>query len=196
MRVVIVIGSSLAAAALLGCNPSTDFASLVGSNRLPPLADLKKEAIILGRSGGKSGEYILNIEVRPNNNVLVKTYHENSMSAPVAMERLQISPTKADGLRRILWRLRPGIKASDQNSVPIGCRYVYDAGSLWSVTFVRPDDLANLVVFQLPYPESCATPAYEEAKQLIQQVLGALPPSNVVRRFPAGRQRALGTYTP
>lgn len=179
---------------LVGCNPSAEPASLVGATESPPLADREQETIIIGRSGG-SGKDLLNIEVRPNNKVVFAAYRKENMETPAAKESLQLSPAKAESLRRMLWRLRPD-RASAQNSGPIGCRYVYDVGSMWSVAFLRAGDPAHMVVFELPFPENCKAPAYGEARQLIEQVLRALPRSEVMHRFPDGRFRALGTYTP
>lgn len=193
VRVLVFVSCSLAPLALACCNPSAETVSLVGAPKPPPLAYLERETIIIGRSAGSGGNDTLNIEVRPNNNILIAAYRKGNLETPAAREELQLSSAMAEGLRRMLWRLRPEDGASAQNSVPIGCRYVYDAGSMWSVTFVRAGDPVDMVVFELPYPEYCKTPAYREAKQLIEQVLEALPRSEVVRRFPAGRYRALGT---
>lgn len=196
MRILIVASFSWASLTLAGCNPATESTSLVGVSKPPSLAFLKTETIIIGRGAGRDGEDTLNIEIHPNDDVLISAYRKGNRNVPAAKESLKLASGRSEGLRRMLWRLRPADRASAQNSIPIGCRYVYDAGSMWSVIFMHADDPENMAIFELPYPDYCKTPAYGEAKKLIEQVLGALPRSGVVRQFPAGRYRSLGTYRP
>jgi hypothetical protein len=192
---VVAIGAS-AALAVAGCHRASEPPkSLVGATKLPSPADLQKETIIIARMGGKDANDQLNIEVRPTDQVVAAHYRGRDR-ALVAQESLHVSAQQAESLRRMLWRLRPDDGAPAQKTIPLGCHYVYDAGFDWAVAYLREDKPANFLEFTLPYPEYCNTPAYAEARELIGAVVGALPRSDVVQRFPPGKLHPLGTYSP
>jgi len=185
-----------AALALTGCDRTAEPPkSLVGATRLPSSADLHKETIIIARKGGQDWNELLNIEIRPTNQVVAAHYHGEDKT-PVAQESLKVSVQDAEQMRRVLWRLRPDDGAPAEKTVPVGCRYVDDAGFDWGVMYWREDKPANFLEFSLPYPEFCKAPAYREARALITAVVGALPRSNVVERFPPGRYRPAATDLP
>jgi hypothetical protein len=170
--------------------------SLVGATRLPSLADLRKETIVLAREGGTDGKEVLNIEILPGGEVVTARYRRPDMKNPVAKEQLQLSSEDVGRLRLMLWRLRPDGAAPADKTIPLGCRYVFDAGSEWDVAYVREDRPDELIMFSLPHREYCKTPAYAEARELIGAFLKALPSADLVERFPAGRSYPLGTYSP
>jgi len=175
----------------MGCHrASEEPKTLVGATKLPSSAELHKETIVIARMGGEDAKDLLNIEVRPTNEVVVAHYRGHD-KALVAQESLKVSVQDAERMRRMLWRLRPDDGAPAQKTVPIGCEYVYDAGFDWAVAFAREDKPANFLQFSLPYPRYCKTPAYAEARALITVVVGALPHSNVIEQFPP-----VGTHSP
>jgi hypothetical protein len=185
-----------AALAFTGCHrTSEEPKTLVGATKLPSSADLHKETIIIARMGGKDAKDLLNIEVRPTNQVVAAHYggHHKTL---VAQESLKVSVQDAEAMRRMLWRLRPDDGAPAQKTVPVGCHYIYDAGFDWAVVYVPDDKPANYLAFSLPYPEYCKAPAYMEARALITAIVGALPRSSVVERFPPGRFHPAATYSP
>jgi hypothetical protein len=195
MRFEVLAIGAWAAFALAGCQRAAAPAkSLVGATKIPTSADLNKETIIIARMGGKDAEDTLNIEIRPTNQV-VAAHYRGQDKRPVAQDNLSVSAGQAERLRQMLWRLRPDDGAPAQKTIPLGCNYVYDAGFDWAVAYVREDRPADLVQFTLPYPEYCRTAAYTEARELIGAVVGALPRSTVVQRFPTGRFHPLGTYS-
>ncbi len=169
--------------------------SLVGAKNLPSMADLHKETIALARMGGKDAKDTLTIEIRPTDEVVV-SHSRGQDKAPLAQETGHLSGVKAESIRRRLWRLRPDDGAPAQNTIPLGCHYVYDAGYDWAVAYVRKDKPANFAMFTLPYAEYCNTPAYAEARDLIRAVVAALPHSNVIQQFPSGRFHPVATYSP
>lgn len=192
---VVAVGA-LAALALEGCDQeSQPPRSLVGATKHVASADLHKETIIIARMGGQDAEDLLNIEIRPTNEVAAAHYRGHD-KRPIAQENLKVSAQDVERLRRMLWRLRPDDGAPIQKIVPVGCHYVYDAGFDWAVVYVREDAPANMLEFTLPYPEFCKAPAYTAARRLIGDVLGALPRSTVVQRFPPGTYHPSGTYSP
>jgi hypothetical protein len=166
--------------------------SLVGATKLPSSAELRKETLIIARMGGKGADDLLNIEIRPTNEVIAAHYRSPDKSKPIAQEKLNVSADEAERLRGLLWRLRPDAA----QTTPVGCDWVYDAGFDWAVVYVREDRPANMLTFTLPYPEYCKTRDYAEARELIEAVVKALPRSNVIQRFPPGKYHPLGTYSP
>jgi hypothetical protein len=173
-----------AALALTGCNRiSQEPKSLVGATNLPSSDDLHKETIVIARMGGQDAKDLLNIEFRPTNQVVAAHYRGQDKTL-VAQESLKVSRQDAERLRRMLWRLRPDDGAPAQKTVPVGCYYVYDAGFDWAVAYVREDRPANYLQSSLPRAGECKAPEYAEARMLIATVVGALPPSNIVQRFP------------
>jgi len=156
--------------------------------------------IVIARMGGRDANDLLNIELWPDNTVVAAHYRQADRDyhqATLAREKLQASAQVVKRLRETFWRVRPEDHASAQNSVPLGCHYVYDAGFDWEVVFVRPDKPAGsqLLEFVLPYPEYCQSAAAAKARTLINDAIQALPRSNVIQQFPSGRYHPLGTYS-
>jgi hypothetical protein len=145
--------------------------------------------------GGPDAKDLLNVEIRPTNEVVTAHYRGPDKTL-VAQENLKVSAQEVERLRQMLWRLRPDDGAPAQKTVPVGCHYVYDAGFDWAVDYVREDRPARFLEFTLPYSGYCKTPAYAEARQLIDDVLAALPRSDVVQRFPPGTYHPPSTYSP
>jgi hypothetical protein len=185
-----------AALALGSCNHEPKpLPSLVGATELPSSADLNKESIVLARVGGSDGKDLLNIEIQPTGQ-LIASHIRDRDKLPVAEEELHLSRPEVERLRTMLWRLRPDDDAPAEKTIPLGCHWVYDAGEEWQLGYARRDRPANLVLFALPYPEYCRSPAYFEARDLIGEVMRALPPSKVIQQFPPGRFHPFAIYSP
>jgi hypothetical protein len=196
MRFTIVAMGGLACLALGCCNRApARLPSLVGATKLPAPADLHKEVIVLARVGGSDAKDLLNIEIRPNNQVIADHYRGRD-KPPVAHEDLHVSAQDVERLRRMLWRLRPDDGAPAEKAIPLGCHYVDDAGEEWQIGYARRDRPAHLELFELPYAEYCRSRAYIQARQLIADTINALPHSKVIEQFPSGRFHPLGTYSP
>lgn len=185
----------LAMILVTGCKPEPEpNSSLVGATELPAFADLEKETIVLARSHENDGNDLLSIELNPTGDLLVSHYRREGRPLPpdfedrlIADERLRISPLQLQRLRNKLWRLRPDDGAGVNQSIPVGCHWVYDGGEDWQLFFFRKERPEDAVIASLPYPRQCSSRAYVEARQLLAEVTRNLPASEILARFLPGR---------
>ena len=155
--------------------------SLTDAKNLPSESDLKKEIIIIWRD--VRDDKLLNYELHPDNQLLVRLYRRGAQDKPLAEDRIVMGAREADQARRLLWRLRPENDASEAKSLPLGCDYVTDRVAATGVAFSR-DNLSHLELFSLPFPEECQSPAAQEARTILVDVLRSLPKSNVAAPYP------------
>lgn len=161
--------------------------SLVGGGKLPQKSALAEETIVIGTGNAAD---VINVEIRPNNQVVVSHYRHPALAQPVSQERSTLSFAQGQRVRRMLWRLRPSDAAPSQTAVPIGCPLSWgglhtgSAAAQWSVAFRQRGQHGKILVFLLPPNRYCKTHAFADAQQVIRQVLQVLPISESVQRFP------------
>lgn len=190
---------SLVSAAVL-CVSCTDAGndqqSLVGAEELPSAEALARETLYIVRGGSAYGGHSLTYEWRPDNSITVT--HEYSDGAGRGSvngrELLRVPPDVAAQVRHVLLRVRPAkLEGVEQDIRPLGCerRGPHDFGNV-SVGFINEGEAAGIEddevgIFQLPFPESCSTPAADEARRVVRHALQLLPKSKVAfeyeRRF-------------
>lgn len=174
--------------AIAGCDRSPDgSSSLVGASAVTSAEELHKETLIITRSGEEDWNDLLNVEVLPSDQIIVSHYRGRGDSQrTVARETLRMRAADVEKVRQMLWRLRPDPGAPATKTIPVGCDYVYDAGSEWGVAYYHPDRPAELILFGLPAAASCTPSAYANALAVITTSMGSLPRSRVIEQFPSG----------
>ena len=186
---VLLVGASIWC---VSCRPGPvgQSDSLVGADSLPAEGELALETITIVRGHGPAGKSFLSYELRPDGRLAV-TLIERRDDKVLAAQTFHLAPGVANGVRRLLRRVRParleGLDA--QEARPSGCRRrgPHDWGEYW-IAFMdeqrRTEDGDHRIgVFELPSPDSCATPQAVEARRVVAQVLGSFPTSSATRGF-------------
>lgn len=154
---------------------------------------MAREILYITRGGDPYGGHRLSYEWRPENRITVTHEFSDGRGGVETRgtENLRVSSEVAAEARRLLSRVRPGKFAGVENygTRPIGCerKGPHDFGEV-AVAFInegqtsgRNDD--QIGIFELPYPQSCNTPAAVEARNVIHRVVQLLPKSKVATEF-------------
>lgn len=180
----------------VSCNETAieQLRSLVGAKELPSSKLLARETISIKRGGGPYGGDALFYELRPDNSLTVKHTSSdirNMREGVKGKEVLRISPNVGDQVRQLLWRVRPAKFDGVENyaSLPSGCerKGPHDFGEV-AIAFLDEADARrtegrDVGIFELPYPQSCNTPAAVEARQVVGSALQLLPRSEVAVEY-------------
>lgn len=156
--------------------------SLVDAQNVASQLDLTNETIIIFRDA--SGGGVLNYELHPDNQLLVKHLGwQGSQQRLLAEEKFALGEERAEKARRMLGRLRPDNDAPAGRSLPRGCGYVTDVQPEMGVGFSR-DNYSRFEQFSLPSEEQCQSPAAGQSRAILLDVLWSFPKSKIDARFP------------
>ena len=155
--------------------------SLVGSPKLAPAQELKRETIWIekGFGGDGYGSHRLSHILRPNNELAVR-YSLIADYRTLEEQTVKLTGEEADRHRRALWRLRPQhLSPSPMESEPLlpeGCerRGPHDQGDV-TVTFLVSEEGPEGASFELPEPSSCDSQNAKAARVLLSRVLSSFP---------------------
>ena len=190
MRPIIHLVGVVAALAVASCGQSSFDASesLVGTKRLPPVAELLRETIQINRDTQLAGQsHFLTFELRPDNSMSVThTLDGYDGSDIVGKETFQLPPDVADRARKTLWRLRPGnLQGVEDLTYPTGCSPPIDSGMEVAVAFFGKSPMqGDIGIFALPY--ECKEGQAAVARGALGKMMQSLPASKVAAAFPPG----------
>lgn len=160
--------------------------SLVGAKRLPPVAELLRETIQINRDTEFDGhQHFLSFDLRPDNSLTVTHtldgYEGNDI---VGKETFRLQPEVADGVRKTLWRFRPGnLQGVEDLTYPVGCSPPIDSGMEVAVAFFGKSPMqGDIGIFALPY--ACKEGQAAVARSELGRVMRSLPTSKVAAAFP------------
>ena len=179
----------LGAAALTSCDRMGfgNSKSLVGARDLPAQEVLDKETIVIVQAAGERGEHLLNVELSPDDRVTAThtfgTGQVRRDERVIAKDSFGLRADTADDIRQMLWRLRPDTDAAADNTVPLGCHYIFDAAYETQIAYATPARPV-LPIFALPYVRDCQSESATEARALIAKSLRAFRDSKVITSFP------------